>query len=165
MAISPDGKSLATAQMGSKLKLWNLADGRLLQEIESKRTEAGDKNIANVAGLFFADEGRKLVAVVRKAPREQQADWSVPAAAGAALLASPSLLAASSPSGVALAESAMNAGSTAITPARRAAAARAIAAFFNQAAANEQSQDRIARRFARISDFRSPIRLAAHRVV
>ena len=135
MAISPDGKSLATAQMGSKLKLWNLADGRLLQEIESKRADSGDKKFANIAGLFFADEGRKLVTVVRRAPGEQQADWSAPAAAGAALLASPSLLAASSPSGVALAESAMNAGSTAITPARRAAAARAIAAFFNSAAA------------------------------
>ena len=33
----------------------------------------------------------------------------------------------------------MNAGSTAITPARRAAAARAIAAFFNQAAANSDA--------------------------
>ena len=139
MAISPDGKSLATAQMGSKLKLWNLADGRLLQEIESKRADSGDKKFANIAGLFFADEGRKLVTVVRRAPGEQQADWSAPAAAGAALLASPSLLAASSPSGVALAESAMNAGSTAITPARRAAAARAIAAFFNSAAANSNA--------------------------
>ena len=57
MAISPDGKSLATAQMGSKLKLWNLADGRLLQEIESKPADAVDKKLANIAGLFFADEG------------------------------------------------------------------------------------------------------------
>jgi eukaryotic-like serine/threonine-protein kinase len=136
MAISPDGKTLATAQKGSKLKLWNLADGRLLQEIESKPVDAGDKSFANVAGLFFADEGRKLVAVARRAPSPEQADWSVPAAAGAALLASPGLLAASSPSGIALAESAMNAGSTAMTRSRRAAASRALAAIFNKAAAS-----------------------------
>ena len=69
LAISPDGKTLATAQMGNKLKLWNLADGRLLQEIDTKTAEVGAQPIAKVAGLFFADEGHKLVAVARKVAR------------------------------------------------------------------------------------------------
>ena len=103
MAISPDGKTLATAQMGNKLKLWNLADGRLLQDIATGQNEAGGKDATKIAGLFFADEGRKLVAVASKPAGEQQIDWSVPAAASAALIASPSLLAASTPSGMALA--------------------------------------------------------------
>ena len=127
MAISPDGKTLATAQMGNKLKLWNLADGRLLQEIATRQSEAGDKDVTKIAGLFFADEGRKLVAVASKPAGEQQVDWSVPAAASAALIASPSLLAASTPSGMALAQSAMSAGSTAIAQARQAAESRAAA--------------------------------------
>ncbi|HEV3417206.1 MAG TPA: serine/threonine-protein kinase, partial [Pirellulales bacterium] len=135
MAISPDGKTLATAQMGNKLKLWDLADGRLLQEIDNKQADVGGKPIARIAGLFFADEGRKLLAVARKEANAQEVDWSVPAAASAALIASPSLLTASSPSGIALAESAMNAGSRAIARARRAAASRA-AALFDKVAAN-----------------------------
>jgi WD40 repeat protein len=135
-AISPDGKTLATAQMGNRVKLWDLADGRLLQEIEIRNADSGDNPFAKVAGLFFADDGRKLVAVARKLPGEQQVDWSVPAAASAALIASPSLLTASSPSSIALAESAMSAGSTAITRARRAAASR-VAALFDKAAANK----------------------------
>ena len=57
LAISPDGKTLATAQMGNKLKLWNLADGRLLQEIDTKHAEIGAQPFVKVAGLFFADEG------------------------------------------------------------------------------------------------------------
>ncbi len=139
LAISPDGKTLATAQMGNKLKLWNLADGRLLQEIDTKNEGIGTAPFAKVAGLFFTDQGRKLVAVARKAPSEQQVDWSVPAAASAALIASPSLLAASSPGGIGLAESAMNAGSSVIVRARRAAASRAVAAVFDEAAANADS--------------------------
>jgi eukaryotic-like serine/threonine-protein kinase len=125
MAISPDGKTLATAQMGNKLKLWNLADGRLLQEIDARQSDAADKDITKIAGLFFADQGRRLVAVASKSPGEQQLDWSVPAAASAALIASPSLLAASTPGGMALAQSAMSAGSTAISQARQAAESRA----------------------------------------
>ncbi len=124
MAISPDGKTLATAQMGNKLKLWNLADGRLFQEIAFRQSDTGDKDVAKIAGLFFADEGRRLVAVACKPAGEQQVDWSVPAAASAALIASPSLLAASTPSGMALAQSAMSAGSTAIAQARQAAESR-----------------------------------------
>lgn len=77
MAISPDGKTLATAQMGNRLKLWNLADGKLLRSIETKKSDIQGMSSTNITGLFFEDEGRRLVAVARKGFNMAQIDKSV----------------------------------------------------------------------------------------
>ncbi|HYH68837.1 MAG TPA: protein kinase [Urbifossiella sp.] len=58
LAIAPDGATVATAHSDHKIKLWSLADGKLLRTIDAGK--------ANLAGLAFADDGRKLVATVRK---------------------------------------------------------------------------------------------------
>ena len=58
LALSPDGKIVATAEHGGKIKLWNLADAKLLRTID-----AGKVSLISVA---FADEGRKVIAGVRK---------------------------------------------------------------------------------------------------
>ena len=58
LAVSPDGKTAATADGAHKVKLWSLADGKLLKTIDAGKT--------NLTGLAFADDGRKLVATVRK---------------------------------------------------------------------------------------------------
>jgi len=58
LAVAPDGKTAATADSDHKIKLWSLADGKLLRTI--------DAGTAGLAGLAFADDGRKLVATVQK---------------------------------------------------------------------------------------------------
>jgi WD40 repeat protein/tRNA A-37 threonylcarbamoyl transferase component Bud32 len=131
IAISPDNQLLATAQSGGKLALRNLADGRLLRELETTSGTA-DKPGDKIAGLFFTDSGSRLTTVVRRPPNERQADWSVPAAASAALVVSPSLLATSSPNGYALTKSALDAVSSS-------SAVRAGRAFIEEALANHDS--------------------------
>ena len=66
MAVSPDGKTLATAQADSRLKLWNLADGKLLRTIDVKKSNIQFTFFGNVTGVFFEDDGRRLVAITRK---------------------------------------------------------------------------------------------------
>jgi WD40 repeat protein len=63
LAISPDGKTVATAAVGAtaadaKIKVWKLADGTL-----QKTINVGQSMVVN---LSFANDGRKLTAVLFK---------------------------------------------------------------------------------------------------
>ncbi len=77
MAVSPDGKTLATAQIGNTVKLWNLTDGKLLRTIETHKTNIQGMSFTNLTGVFFEDEGRKVTAVIRKAFDMRQMDKAV----------------------------------------------------------------------------------------
>lgn len=80
MAVSPDGQTLATAQIGSPVRLWNLADGKLLRSIETRPSNIVGMSFTNFTGLFFEDDGRKLVVVLRKDFDMRQMDKMVNAA-------------------------------------------------------------------------------------
>jgi WD40 repeat protein/tRNA A-37 threonylcarbamoyl transferase component Bud32 len=62
VAISPDGKTLATASAAERIKLWDLATGK------EQRTLAAPQGL--VAALAFAPGGKKLWAVTIKKPDE-----------------------------------------------------------------------------------------------
>jgi uncharacterized protein (TIGR03067 family) len=66
VAVSPDGKLLATAHWGDEVRLWDLANGALLRTVAPANKNGNDPTKGGIAGLFFADEGRQLVAVVCK---------------------------------------------------------------------------------------------------
>jgi WD40 repeat protein/tRNA A-37 threonylcarbamoyl transferase component Bud32 len=59
LAVSPDGTTAATADADLKVKVWSLADGKLLKTIDAKGLRP--------AALAFDDGGRKLVAASVKA--------------------------------------------------------------------------------------------------
>jgi WD40 repeat protein len=80
LAVSPDGKTLATAVVSGKVKLWNLTDGKLLRTLDARKANIKGMAFGNVTGIFFEDEGRKLVAVLRRDFDMKQLDKMVGAA-------------------------------------------------------------------------------------
>jgi WD40 repeat protein len=57
IAVSPDGKTVATAS-SEAIRLWNLADGRLVKTIDTKNL--------GCLGLRFSDGGRQLTVAAKK---------------------------------------------------------------------------------------------------
>jgi WD40 repeat protein len=74
LAISPDGKTIVTAPVSGKTKLWNLADGKLLRTLDPKRSNIKGMSFGNVTGSFFEDDGRRLVLVIRRGFDMRQLD-------------------------------------------------------------------------------------------
>ena len=67
LAVSADGKQLATAELASgSIKLWSVADGKLLRTLEVPPAKPKGLAFTNIIGLWFDDEGRQLTALVRK---------------------------------------------------------------------------------------------------
>jgi|GEM_PF-5515343 len=67
LAVSPDGNRLATARPGDEVKPWSHADGKVVRTISPPAKDKNGAPRANIRGLFFAGEGRQLVAVARHA--------------------------------------------------------------------------------------------------
>lgn len=82
LGYSPDGNTLATALVSGKVKLWNRADGKLLQTIDAKKANIAGLAWGNVTGLFFEADGKRLVLVLRKDFDMKQLDKMVAAAIG-----------------------------------------------------------------------------------
>ena len=82
LALSPDGKTLATGSSDRTIKLWNTADGTVIRELVNPNLKAAlQPPVAHrgwVYGVRFTPDGKQLISI-SGAPRNQRslAVWSV----------------------------------------------------------------------------------------